>query len=185
MPKPGLERTEALIEPLLPKLYRAAYRLARNVEDAEDLVQDACARGLENPAELEAAAHPDRWLLRVLYHVFVDGARRRKRSPVVALADTAPDALPLTDPAPGPEALAEQSDREHVLDLAWTGLEQTQRVLLSLRAEGYGLAEIGDITGLSKSVLRARLHRARQSLARHLERESNQADNPPRQRRSQ
>ena len=38
-----------------------------------------------------------------------------------------------------------------------------------LRAEGYGLDEIESITGIGKDVLRARLHRARLSLARYLE----------------
>jgi DNA-directed RNA polymerase specialized sigma24 family protein len=41
--------------------------------------------------------------------------------------------------------------------------------LLVLRAEGYDLTEIESITGIQKDVLRARLHRARRSLARHLE----------------
>jgi RNA polymerase sigma-70 factor (ECF subfamily) len=170
---------------MLASLYRAAWRLARNAEDAEDLVQDTCARALEHAGELDAADHPQGWLLRVLYHRFVDGARRRKRSPVVALGDDSPDTFPLAGRAPGPEELAEQSDRERALDRAWIGLEQTHRVLLSLRAEGYGLAEIEAITGISRSVLRARLHRARQSLARHLEQQDDCVDNPPRQRRSQ
>jgi DNA-directed RNA polymerase specialized sigma24 family protein len=44
--------------------------------------------------------------------------------------------------------------------------------LLVLRAEGYDLAEIETITGIGREVLRARLHRARRSLARHLEQQT-------------
>jgi DNA-directed RNA polymerase specialized sigma24 family protein len=40
--------------------------------------------------------------------------------------------------------------------------------LLTLRAEGHGLGEIEAITGISREVLRARLHRARRSLAQRL-----------------
>jgi DNA-directed RNA polymerase specialized sigma24 family protein len=43
-----------------------------------------------------------------------------------------------------------------------------QRTLLSLRAEGYDLTEIEAITGISREVLRARLHRARRSLAQRI-----------------
>ena len=45
-------------------------------------------------------------------------------------------------------------------------------------AEGYGLEEIETITGIGKDVLRARLHRARLSLARYLEQGSNEAVTP-------
>jgi DNA-directed RNA polymerase specialized sigma24 family protein len=38
-----------------------------------------------------------------------------------------------------------------------------------LRAEGHDLTEIQGITGIAKEVLRARLHRARRSLARHMD----------------
>lgn len=185
MREPRPETIEALIAPLLPDLFRAAYRLARNAADAEDLVQDACARALENTAALMAARHPRHWLLRVLFNRFVDGSRRQKRSPVVAIGDVPVDSLPAASRVPGPEDLAEQSDREQALDRAWLELEEAQRALLSLRAEGYGLAEIQAITGIDRSVLRARLHRARQSLARHLQRQADRADNPDRQRRSQ
>lgn len=51
---------------------------------------------------------------------------------------------------------------------AWLKLERGHRALLALRAEGYTLAEIADITGVAIDVLTARLYRARQSLARHM-----------------
>ena len=44
-----------------------------------------------------------------------------------------------------------------------------QRTLLVLRLEGYDLGEIESITGIHRAVLGARLHRARNSLARYLE----------------
>jgi DNA-directed RNA polymerase specialized sigma24 family protein len=70
---------------------------------------------------------------------------------------------------PGPDELAETDESERSLDAAWLKLERKQRVLLSLRAEGYGLEDIEAITGISRRVLRARLHRARLSLARYLQ----------------
>ena len=55
---------------------------------------------------------------------------------------------------------------------AFLKLEEMQRTLLVLRIEGYSLAEIETITGIHRQVLRARLHRARSSLARHLEQQT-------------
>lgn len=162
------DRFDALVAPHLGTLLRVAYRLTRNSTDAQDLVQDTCIAACEHPAELGAADHPVRWLLRVLHNRFIDRARHRKRSPFVAL-DDADAASPLVCERPGPEESAQQAQSERALERAYLKLEDDQRTLLVLRAEGYDLAEIESITGIAKDVLRARLHRARRSLARHLD----------------
>lgn len=167
MPKPPTNQFDDLIAPHLVTLFRTAFRLAGNVADAEDLVQDVCAACCANSDALAKAEHPDRWLVRVLYNRFVDDDRRRKRSPVVTLSSDF-DVTASISSDPGPAQLAEQSEREQYFDLAWGRLKESHRLLLALRAEGYGLAEIEEITGVNKAVLRARLQRARQSLARHL-----------------
>jgi RNA polymerase sigma-70 factor (ECF subfamily) len=173
MADPGPRAFDERIAPQLALLFRAAWRLTGNRADAEDLVQDTCVLACENPKALGEADHPDRWLLRVLYHRFIDGTRRRRRSPVVPRkGEELP--LPVADEA-GPEDLAMQTEQECALQEACDKLSDTQRALLSLRAEGYGLDEIETITGIGKDVLRARLHRARLSLARYLEQRGNEA----------
>jgi len=171
------EAFDERIAPQLGLLFRAAWRLTGNRADAEDLVQDTCVLACENVKALGEADHPDRWLLRVLYHRFIDGTRRRRRSPVVAPRKGEELPLPATE-EPGPEDLALQSEQERALQVACDKLSDTQRALLTLRAEGYGLDEIETITGIGKDVLRARLHRARVSLARYLERGGNEAVTP-------
>lgn len=166
MADPGTERFDALVAPHLATLFRVAYRLVRNTADAQDLVQDTCIAACEHPTDVAAAEHPRRWLLRVLHNCFIDGARRRKRSPLVALEEAA--ALTLPGESPGPEELLQQADGERALELAFLQLEPAQRTLLVLRAEGHDLAEIQAITGIGREVLRARLHRARRSLAQRL-----------------
>jgi RNA polymerase sigma-70 factor (ECF subfamily) len=177
MPDLSPEAFDERIAPQLALLFRAAWRLTGNRADAEDLVQDTCVLACENLKALGEADHPDRWLLRVLYHRFIDGTRRRRRSPVVAAGRSDEFPLPVAD-EPGPEDLASQSEQERALQAACDKLSDTQRALLSLRAEGYGLDEIETITGVGKDVLRARLHRARLSLARYLERGGNEAVTP-------
>jgi RNA polymerase sigma-70 factor (ECF subfamily) len=159
---------DALVTPHLPAIFRVAYRLVRNTPDAHDLVQDTCIAACENLATLSATDRPDRWLLRVLQNRFINLARRSQRTPLVPLDDF-PDTLQLASAAPGPDELLQQGDSERALERAFLQLDETQRTLLALRAEGYGLTEIEAITGIAKEVLRARLHRARRSLAQHLE----------------
>lgn len=170
---------DRLVAPHLASLWRVAYRLLRNASDAEDLVQDTCIIACENLSSLKAATRPGSWLLKVLHNRFIDGARHRKRSPLIEL-DEADAGQPLMSPDPGPEDVLVQGDGERALERAYLKLDAMQRTLLVLRAEGYGLSEIESVTGLPKEVLRARLHRARSSLARHLEEQSEASHTPAR-----
>jgi RNA polymerase sigma-70 factor (ECF subfamily) len=147
-------------------LHRAAYRLTGNRPDAEDLVQEVCLRAYQSRNELAGTDRPLGWLLKVQYRVFLDGARRRKRSPLRPMKD---DVDAFTSADPGPEALFDSSLAEQRLQRAWSALERQQRALLVLHAEGYTLAEMQRITDLSTDVLKARLYRARVRLGRLLE----------------
>jgi RNA polymerase sigma factor (sigma-70 family) len=171
MPDSRTERFDALVAPHLGTLLRVAYRLVRNASDAQDLVQETCIAACENPAGLEAADHPVRWLLRVLHNRFIDRTRSRKRTQLVELHEADAES-PLVCAGPGPEDAMLRTDAERALVRAYLMLEDAQRTLLVLRAEGYDLAEIETITGIGREVLRARLHRARRSLARHLEQQT-------------
>jgi RNA polymerase sigma-70 factor (ECF subfamily) len=184
MAEAKLQRFKELVEPKLNVLYRTAQRLAGNRLDAEDLVQDTCLRAWQQLPEPTDADGIDRWLLSVLYHLFIDEDRRRRRAPVQPV-DGADDGIEaLLSATPGPDAQAESSEHERLLDAAWRKLERAQRVLLSLRLEGYGLREIEDITGISRNVLRARLHRARRSFARYLREAESELATEPRARRN-
>jgi RNA polymerase sigma factor (sigma-70 family) len=166
----AVRRFNALIEPHLDALFRAAYRLARNRADAEDLVQEACVRAYDHIAKLRESEPVQGWLLRVLHNAFIDGVRRAKRSPIVRAGGSAAiDAS--ASPELNPEDAACATQREEQLQRAWLKLERGHRALLGLRAEGYSLTEMAVITGLEMDVLNARLYRARQSFARHLKEE--------------
>jgi RNA polymerase sigma-70 factor (ECF subfamily) len=167
MPKPDARRFESLIEPHLDALYRAAFRLARKRADAEDLVQETCVRAFLNVAQLQESEPVKAWLLRVLHNVFVDGVRRARLAPVADMGQEGVESAAVS-PDPTPEASAYTTQREEQLHRAWLRLDRGHRALLALRAEGYTLAEIGEITGLALDALNQRLYRARQSFARHL-----------------
>src|SRR5262249_1400003 len=87
-----------LIAPHAEALFRAAYRLTGNRADAEDLVQDVCVRAFANLRTLEALDRPKAWLLKIQYRVFIDGARRRRRSPLRATAEDLDASCASSDP---------------------------------------------------------------------------------------
>jgi RNA polymerase sigma-70 factor (ECF subfamily) len=161
-------RFTGLIEPHLEALFRTAYRLARNRADAEDLVQETCVRAYLRLAELREDQPVKAWLLRVLHNLFVDGARRARRSPIGGSADGTDRTVSTASPDPTPEESACRAQREERLHRAWRALDRGHRALLALRAEGYTLGEIAEIAGIAPDALNARLYRARQSFARLL-----------------
>jgi RNA polymerase sigma-70 factor (ECF subfamily) len=163
----GTAQFNTLVRPHLETLYRVAYRLVRNRADAQDLVQDTCVAACRNMGGLAAADSPLRWLLRVQQNRFIDGVRRKRGSPVIAADDAGEPAL-MDSELLDPEVLLQQSQDEQLLEQAFLQLEEMQRTLLGLRMEGYDLPEMEAITGIDRKVLSNRLHRARQSLARHL-----------------
>jgi RNA polymerase sigma-70 factor (ECF subfamily) len=171
MPDKNDQRFRRLIEPHLDTLFRAAYRLARNRPDAEDLVQETCARAFERLGSLVEDGAVKSWLLRVMHNLFVDGARRARVAPFAnhGEEDTG-DRQPVC-PAPTLEETLDQAQRLQQLDDAWQTLEPAQRALLALRAEGYSNTEIAAIAGISPDAVGMRLHRARRNLAQVLQRD--------------
>lgn len=88
-------RPEDMLSELGP-LRRYARSLARNGDDAEDLVQAALVRALERRASFRHSGSLRGWLLAILHNVFIDGRRARQAE---AARETAqlhliPEAIP-------------------------------------------------------------------------------------------
>ena len=105
---------KSLVEPHLDALFRAAFMLVRNQADAQDLVQETCVRAYQRISELDESCHVKGWLLRVLHNVFVDDARRARRSPVMSFGEpAAPVSLsPCSDPNPEEATYGRQREEQ-------------------------------------------------------------------------
>jgi RNA polymerase sigma-70 factor (ECF subfamily) len=114
--------------------------------------------------ELEKVEYQRAWLLKILYHRFIDIQRTRERSPV-DMAETGADS---NDPdflgrdGSRPDDLVE---REKRLETIFRAME----ILLALHdIEGFSLEELRQVTGLPEGTLKSRLHRTRSRLGRLL-----------------
>jgi RNA polymerase sigma-70 factor, ECF subfamily len=161
------QKFASLVQPHFSSLFRTAVRLTRRRADAEDLVQEVCLRAYTKLGDLAGATNPRAWLMRALYHLFVDLHRRRRREKSVALGDDdAAGGLP--SEGPSPEQAVDAGRLHERLATVWHRLEPEQRALLSLHAEGHDFDELTAIFGINKNALSARLHRARLRLAKLL-----------------
>ena len=155
-----------LVAPHLAALFRSAYRLTGNRADAEDVVQEVCVRAYTHLATLRSLEQPKSWLLKIAYRVFVDGARRRARSPVRATAEDFDATRASEEPSPEERAEGELAERR----AARRARETRPRAARVARAARRGLQprELQAMTDLSTDVLKARLYRARVRLGKLL-----------------
>lgn len=165
-------RFEELVTPHFDALYRAAARLTDSTDDAEDLVQEVCMKAFVRLADLESIEHHRSWLLRVLYTVFIDGKRRERRSPDDGALGI--DDLPLAgDARLQPEVATDEELDRNMLLSAMNILNREHCALLALHdIEGYTLAELETLTGMTQSNIKSKLHRTRAKLGRLMQRES-------------
>src|SRR5262245_5482856 len=102
---------EDLIRPHLDGIYGRAYALTGSVPDAEDIAQEVCIRASSRLEDLAQHENPRAWLMQVLYRLFVDLVRSRRRSPIRLMAredgQASIDAAVSTEP--GPEQQADAS----------------------------------------------------------------------------
>src|SRR5438105_11166604 len=77
----------------LEVLHRAALRLTRRPQDAEDLVQETATRALARRAQYQPGTNLRAWLLTIERSLFVDAYRRARRGPVTQRLDEVEESL--------------------------------------------------------------------------------------------
>ena len=163
-----------LMRPHFDALYKAARRLTLCPADAEDLVQDVCLKAHLRIDELEQIEYQRAWLLKILYHRFIDIQRTRERSPV-DMAETGADSHDpehMTPDGLRPDDLVEREMRLDRIAWAMGILNSEASSLLALHdIEGFSLQELRDLTGLPVGTIKSRLHRTRSKLGRLLSNE--------------
>jgi RNA polymerase sigma-70 factor (ECF subfamily) len=102
--KSSWQRFLETFEPLRPDLYRYCRYLTRSPWDAEDLVQDAMARGFVTLGTLfHELANPRAWMFRVASNLWIDRTRRQHRErELVAVAGS--EGAPAVEPRASREA---------------------------------------------------------------------------------
>ncbi len=80
---------EKLVSPHFNNLYKLAYRLTGQRDNAEDLVQDLLLKIYPRLEEMQGIDKLAAWLSRVLYRLFIDQYRQQQRQPIQEHAEVA------------------------------------------------------------------------------------------------
>ena len=142
--------------PLRPALYGYCRRLAGNVWDAEDLVQDTLLRAFAHwGVTYPPIRDPRAYLLRTATNVWIDTVRRRQTEARDSSAEL--DRVPAT--AAGPETSSDVRDAGTVLLQRLSPQECAAVVLKELF--DMTLDEIADLLATTAGAVKAALHRGR------------------------
>jgi RNA polymerase sigma-70 factor (ECF subfamily) len=169
--KSSSDRFEAVIQPHFDVLYRSARRFAANDSDAEDLVQDVCLKAFLNFDKFEQIEHQRAWLLRVLYHAFIDMRRSQNRAPthIGQSIDQDNEAHIAENEGMQPDEQADRMMRVERLLAAMALLDKELCTLLALHdVDGLSIEELSVLTNLPQGTIKSRLFRTRAKLGRLL-----------------
>lgn len=148
------------IEAEIPRLWRYARALTRDIATADDLVQDCLARALGKIHLWQEGTDLRAWLFTILHNQYVNQVRRAVREgTAVGLSETEP----MLTRAP------HQGKRLELRDLqrAIAKLPEEQRaVILLVGLEGMRYDEVADVLGVPVGTVRSRLSRGRDALRR-------------------
>ena len=148
------------------RVFRLAYRLTGNRQDAEDLTQEVFVRVFRSLSTYTPGTF-EGWLHRITTNLFLDQVRRRQRIRFDALPEDADDRLAGTDP--GPERAWEQNHLDLDIQAALDGLPPDFRAVVVLcDIEGLSYEGISEMLGVKLGTVRSRIHRGRAQLRRAL-----------------
>jgi RNA polymerase sigma-70 factor, ECF subfamily len=143
-------------------LYGLALRLCGNTADAADLVQDTFERAFRSYGQLPSGANERAWAAAILHNRFIDGCRRKKRTPIHEQVED----LAL-DPEPPAPAWLDITPEQVQAALAKIGDEF--RVVYELAtSQNRSYKEIAAQLRLPAATVGTRLIRARRKLRRLL-----------------
>jgi RNA polymerase sigma-70 factor, ECF subfamily len=151
-----------LVERHSRSVFRLAFRMTGNEQDAEDVVQEALLRAYRQLGRFESRANFGTWLYRIVANCSVDLMRakqaRHDQTRSEAL-ETVAEVSPVD--APGPERLAESAEIHRRVQTALGMLSPLERAAFTLRHyEGRSIDEIGRTLGLGTSAAKHSVFRA-------------------------
>ena len=154
------EAFRVLVDRYSRKIFRLAYRMTRNEQDAEDVVQEAYLRAyrfFDGFHGTDGRA----WILAIVRNACYTWLQQNRRKPL-ALEDEMTEPQ---DTKPNPEALYLGEVDQQLLRQAIEELPEEFREAIILRElEGLSYKEIGAITGAPIGTVMSRLARARHRL---------------------
>jgi RNA polymerase sigma-70 factor (ECF subfamily) len=162
---PGFEE---LAMPLFDSLYNFARWLARDSNDAEDLVQETYLKALGNFASFRPGTNFRAWMYQILRNTFLSSRSKLERRMTVAM-DSDRNGSELAVDTHTPETILMNRSNSQLVQRAIDDLPVLYReTLLLCEVEEMSYQEIGEILSIPIGTVMSRLARARKAIRQTL-----------------
>src|SRR5438445_8014142 len=165
------EAFRTLVERNSRSVFRLAFRMTGNEQDAEDVVQESFLRAYRQLGRFESRANFGTWLYRIVANCSVDLMRSKQARHDQVRGDSLDDVMemPVAD-APGPERMAQSAEIQRRVQAALEALSPLERAAFTLRHyEGRSIDEISSALGLGTSAAKHSVFRAVKKLRHALQ----------------
>lgn len=155
----------------LSRLYRTAFALLQNKEDAEDAVQDGLLNAYANLRNFQGRSSFSTWLTRIVINSALMARRKTKTHPEASLheiLENQPERVlnGVVDKRPAPEKTCAVNEVNAILQKHVLRLSPPLRAAFRLLAiDGLSTAESCQALGISASAFKSRICRMREKLS--------------------
>lgn len=156
--------------PHLDALYSMAIRLARNPDDANDLLQETVLRAYRFFHQFESGTNCRAWMLTILFNNFRNGYRKSTREQPASSADEFERKVEAeslrTDPAgSNPEVLLAGQGMEGEVETALASLpDEFRQAVLLVDVEELSYQEVSGVLNVAIGTIKSRVSRGRAML---------------------
>jgi RNA polymerase sigma-70 factor, ECF subfamily len=155
------------------QLFRAAHRITRSCQDAEDAVQDSLLRAFVHVKDFDGRSSFATWLTRIAINSALMILRKKRARHEIAADgddDSREDGLlgEIADHWPNPETRYARSEEAGMLRKAIQSLRPNLRVVVQIHLQGRSMRETADSIGVSLVAAKGRLFHAKNALRKSL-----------------
>lgn len=152
-----------------PYAYSLAFRMLGDEDQAKDVVQETMITIWQKLNKIKSAEVYMTWIYRIVVNKCYDQMRKKKRHPEY-VADEHTWTLISNSISELPSADLEKEDNARIIRLMTDRLSPKQKAVFVLsEIEEMSGDEISEITGMSKSLIKANLHHARKNISDMIE----------------
>ncbi|MEZ5148658.1 MAG: RNA polymerase sigma factor [Bacteroidales bacterium] len=148
-------------------VYTVAFRILRNHEDTEEIVQDAFVKAYHALGSFEKKSKFSTWLHRIVYNSAISKTRKKKLE-TNPLDDFLIENYSIDNTFENLDELTHE-EQKTLLDVLISKLDPEESAIISMYyISDHTTDEIAEITGLSQSNVKVKLHRIRAKLQVYL-----------------
>lgn len=150
---------EEIIDAHKSMIFHLCFKMVSTAEDAEEIAQETFIKAFKSLPNFKGKSKFSTWLYQICYFTCISYLRKNKNQ--LSVERNVPEGV-AEEPK---ESEVEKKEREQLIQQALNLLNPVDRAILSLYyLDEMDLNEVANITKLSKSNVKVRLHRARTKL---------------------